>query len=41
VMWHYIEEDLLWFEKGIPEMVLVWEIEQYLAKWAEFQRRNG
>lgn len=33
---HYIEEDLSWFDLGIPEMVLVWETEQFLAKWAEF-----
>jgi hypothetical protein len=31
---HYIEEDLRWFDQEIPEAVLVWETEQYLAKWA-------
>jgi hypothetical protein len=33
-MFHYIEEDLRWFDQEIPEAVLVWETEQYLAKWA-------
>jgi hypothetical protein len=30
---NYIEEDLRWFEMGIPGMVLVWETECFLAKW--------
>jgi hypothetical protein len=37
-MKHLIEEDLSWFDLGIPGMVLVWEIENFLAKWAEFER---
>jgi hypothetical protein len=34
---HLIEEDLQWFDLGIPGMVLVWETEEYLRKWAEFE----
>ena len=37
-MRHYIEDDLRWFEMGIPGMVLVWETEAFLARWAEFDR---
>lgn len=30
-VYHLIEEDLVWLELHIHEMVLVWEIEEYLA----------
>jgi hypothetical protein len=34
-MMHFVEEDLSWFDLGIPGMVLAWETEVFLAKWAD------
>ena len=33
---HLIEEDLDWIERGIPDLVLVYEIEEFLRKQAVF-----
>lgn len=38
---HFIEEDLIWQERGIYGLALIYEVETYLWNWAEAERLYG